>query len=602
MIAQVAKIKIIVPHELKEDTLNLLAELKCFDFSAIKALAPKNLDDNNLVDTLTKIAGFKKKNNANENISKNQIYTFDVHTLIVNYNKYLELTKKLDELLKELNEINKFKNIKLAQSNLLSLRLFKYFFCQTKNSEKNKVLKALKKIGLLIEIFNDGEDCVFGLVYPEEKINALNEIIQAYQLKKFEIKDKSPYQRNLELKKEIIRTKKNLKKLEEYLSSISEISLANKINEFKFIREKSAIIAGSKSSSFFIYFEGFILKDKLIAVQKNLEKKIKHFYLAQEDFDPKEAPVYLKNKMLVKPFELITYLFGSPHYAESDPTPFLMPFFTIYFGFTLSEAGYGLIMVIMGIILLMIRKFKPISYLLILCGFSTIVFGFILGSLFGLNIGKINPQTDPVYVLKIALALGMIHIALSYLMKFFNALKNKQPWEGIRNGLIWAVIMITFVFWFVLSQIFAMEYPSTTLITRLLIAQIILLIGLYAINSSNKILGVLKGIGSLYSFVGIFSDILSYSRLLALGLATGVIAATINLLAGLFKDMVPIFPFNYIIFGGVLIVGHIFNLAINILGSFIHSSRLQFVESFSKFFEGGGNKFVPLSKPKRFQF
>lgn len=110
-------------------------------------------------------------------------------------------------------------------------------------------------------------------------------------------------------------------------------------------------------------------------------------------------------------------------------------------------------------------------------------------------------------------------------------------------------------------------------------------------------MGFLKGIASLYSFVGIFSDVLSYSRLLALGLATGVIAATINLLASLLKDMVPLFPVNYMVFILVLIFGHAFNLVINLLGSFIHSSRLQFVESFSKFFEGGGKKFVPLVKP-----
>lgn len=596
MIAKITKLKIIVPLEEKETALDILAQLNCFDFSTTKALSEtKNKD---LIDLLEKVAGFIKKNKSKSDNLSDKIYNFDPERLVANYKKYLELKNELHQIKINLQQIKKFKAIDINERQLPKLRYFSYYFGLIKSSSSELLFKKLKKIGFVYKLLSNKEDCLFYVIYQNSKKDMVEQIIKNFPVNHFEIKDKSPYHQYLELKKKLTKTQAQIKKIENFILSISKVNLMNKINELKYLEEIHAITSASKKSTYLIYLEGFSLKNKLQDLKRLFEKKIKYFYLIEEDFKPEEAPVYLENKKLVKPYEMITNLFSYPNYRETDPTPFLMPFFTIYFGFALSEAGYGFIMILLGLILLVIKKFKELSYLLILCGLSAIAFGFILGSLFGINIGRIDPQTNPVYVLKIALSLGIVHLALSYLMKAVNAFKKNDYLEAIKDGLIWAIILLTFSCWFIPSQVLNFQFLSMKTLTNLLIIELILLIGIYAFSSSSKIKGVFKGIFSLYSFVGIFSDTLSYSRLLALGLATGVIASTINLLAQLFMKMVPIFPLNYIILVFVLILGHSFNLIINLLGSFIHSSRLQFVESFSKFFEGGGKRFDVFCKPQ----
>lgn len=592
MIAQVEKIRLIVPKNKKEKALEIISSLECIDFEEkIKNLKPK--EEIQKLSRAIKIIKFI--NSQNKNQPKDFKNKEKLH-----YSKILELTEKYNNLknscqkLKlKIDSLYPYKDINISKKDI-EFENFEVFIGESELNTFEKYRKIISKKAKIFIISKNKKSLIFLLIF-KKGLSKFKEFLEK-NFKKIELKEESFYKTYRALLGEYKDKKLELENLKEKLSKISISSLENKLKEMIFIEKKHRLLENSLNSQYFVVLEGFILKEKLKKLEKILKNKIGDFLLSKVEFDTKKAPVFFKNKAIIKPYEYITKLFGIPNYTESDPTPFLMPFFTIYFGFALSESGYGIILFLLGIIFLFIKKLQTFSYLLMLSGISSILFGIILGTLFGIQVGFINSQKDPLYVLKVSFAFGLLHLALSFLIKFYNSFKVNKIKEGVKNGLMYFLILFTFFLYFAPKEIFNIEILSYKNLKNILLAELGIIFVLNIILEKNKIIGFLKNFTTLYSFVGIFSDILSYSRLLALGLATGVIASTVNLLAGILKGFVPIFPLNYIIFISVLFVGHTFNFLINILGAFIHSMRLQFVESFSKFFEGGGRLFKPLSK------
>jgi len=297
-----------------------------------------------------------------------------------------------------------------------------------------------------------------------------------------------------------------------------------------------------------------------------------------------EPPVILENAGIAKPFEIITGLYGLPQRGHLDPTVPLAPFFFLFVGLCVSEGGYGFLVTVLSLLYLKFGRpskgARLFAKLALYLGLSNIVLGTLFGGWFGFPIRSlllIDPLKDPISFLGLSLLLGFIQVWFGTLLSMVNAIRNKAFAESIVKG-GWLLLLPALVLFFVvrspLAGILAIAGASAVV--------------LFANPSRNPLARFFGGLYSLYGISGYLSDTLSYSRILALGLATGVIGMVVNNLAQTaFKIPVAGFVLAPIIFVG----GHLFNLGIGFLGGFVHSMRLQFVEFFTKFYKGGGKPF-----------
>ena len=334
-----------------------------------------------------------------------------------------------------------------------------------------------------------------------------------------------------------------------------------------------------------------------------------------------DAPVKLKNNKFAEPVETVLATYSYPDHHEADPTSIMAIFYYIFFGMMFSDAGYGIVMALAcGICMLKFKGMEPglrkSMKMFFWCGVSTTFWGLLFGSFFGDAVSVIsttffgcaapnipglvtpiwfNPVDEPMRLLMFSFLLGIIHLFTGLAIQAYNSIKNKNylavlydviSWYLLVGGLILALLtmdMMDNIAGFTLPSI----YGTVGLIMAAVGALIILLFS--GRESSNPIIRLAKGAYGLYGTTSYLSDILSYSRLLALGLATGVIATVFNKIGSMMGNSI-IGILGFII---IFIIGHGVNIGINALGAYVHTNRLQFVEFFGKFYKGGGKEFKP---------
>lgn len=317
----------------------------------------------------------------------------------------------------------------------------------------------------------------------------------------------------------------------------------------------------------------------------------------------------IKNNFYLKPFEYITKLMGVPSTQEIDPTPFFAPFFIIFFGFALGDGGYGLIMTIASIYAII--KFnsqtqvKLASLLLLYCGLSTVFFGAITGSWFGVNPSTINNsfgqflanlklidmQNSVILLLGISILAGFFNQIIGLILEAVVYIKNKQTLYALALPGTWIFFLTSGILKLAIPYITTDPNIANYINTTFIISLLMFIFG-QGIKSKNKLLIPLIGIAQLFNITGFLSNSLSYARLLALGLATGVIAGVINFLASLFGNTDTFL--GIIIYILILLLGHTINIGLNLLGTFINVLRLQLVEFFPRFFNASGYELTPF--------
>lgn len=323
-----------------------------------------------------------------------------------------------------------------------------------------------------------------------------------------------------------------------------------------------------------------------------------------------DVPVLLENSSFSEPVEGITEMYAMPGKKDVDPTPVMSFFYYLFFGMMLSDAGYGLIMIIgTAFVLKKFRLEKNLRRSLVMfrnCGVSTLVFGALFGSwfgdivqvvgreFFGKEIGSLalwfEPIDDPIKLLLYSFALGIAHLFLGLAVSFKMQWDDGKKLDAILDKVpvFLTILGVCPIGASILTDVpsFLITSGKYAMITG--VAALILTAGRSSQSLFGKIFG---GLYALYNTAtGYLGDILSYSRLLALGLATGSIAGVINLIGTMPENLVIKAVLLIIVF----IFGHAANLAINLLGAYVHTDRLQFVELFSKFYEGGGRAFQPF--------
>lgn len=321
-----------------------------------------------------------------------------------------------------------------------------------------------------------------------------------------------------------------------------------------------------------------------------------------------EARTILKNHPLVRPFEMITKLMGVPSSREIDPTPYFSPFFILFFGFALGDGGYGLIMLAIALYGLFKLKLdegmRGAMILLLLCSISTVFFGAITGSWFGANLDVVpgsfgallrsiklfDMQRSIILVLGGSIAIGFIHQIVGLFLEMAVYIKNRDYKTALASPGTWILLLLAITARIAAPALGASEQMITILQYVLYGSFGAFLIG-QGINARPIFLIPLIGLAQLFNITGFVSNSLSYARLLALGLATGVIAGVINFLANLFGGTDSILGMITLVF--VLLLGHTVNIGLNVLGTFINVLRLQLVEFFPRFFNAQGVELSP---------
>ncbi len=339
-----------------------------------------------------------------------------------------------------------------------------------------------------------------------------------------------------------------------------------------------------------VYIEGWVRADRTEKVTKALKKVTD--CVAVEFTDPAEdekPPTAAENSRFVKPFESITNMFSAPDPYEIDPNPVMAPWYWIIFGMMMADVGYGFLMMLGA---WLFKKFmKPrgeMAKLVSVIGFSglpTVVFGVVFGSYFGAEwfpplIG-FSLLDGILPVLLIACGVGVLHIFTGMIVKAVAAFKAGDWQTAVFDNFAWMALISGLI-------VMALNVKIGAIIAGAAALVVLFTAGRKKPNVVGKLTG---GLGSLYGITSYLSDILSYSRILALCISTAVIGYVMNILAGLVMG-IPIV--GYVFAGLVYIVGHLFNLAMGLLSAYVHDSRLQYIEFFTRFYEGGGTVFKPF--------
>ena len=467
------------------------------------------------------------------------------------------------------------------------------------------------------------QTCIF-LVCEKKDQQAVREALRRLNFAAPPVSGLNPVERmkqiDAQIAEEIKLQEKLLKEIEELSSYRNDIRFAS--DYFRIRAEKYGVISQLLQSRRVFYLEGYIPETSAQALASQLESRF-HAAVEINDLKKKEKPpVLLKNNAFATPLEGITESYSLPGKKEIDPTFISACFYYILFGIMLSDAGYGLLLVLGTAFILwkfgrtMEAGMKKFMQMFLLCGISTTFWGIMFGSFFGDAVSVIGttflgkgegfglkpvwfePLSEPMRMLTFCFILALIHMFVGLGAKAYMLLKEGKVMDMIYDVVLWYVLLIAcVVFLLTVPTMADMLGVSTLSATWQKPAGILMAVSAVGIiltggrESKNWFKRILKGLYSLYGISSWLSDILSYSRLLALGLATGVIATVFNSMGSMGGNS----PGGVVMFIIVFLIGNVLNLAINALGAYVHTNRLTYVEFFGKFYEGGGTAFRPFA-------
>lgn len=585
--------------------------------SAIDFLESHQDQDGGLLDSL-----IPDKLQVKEEDFKNIDSNFDGEKV---NDEVLDLEEKLNQLQstlqkskKKLKELEKWKKLTLSKDQLQDLQRAEVVFGKITSSKLEELLVTLKRQLSEVVILKGGEDArnvYLALVFPKKKKEEIEEILEQEGLEElspdFQL---SPHEHYQKIKEKIERLQQKKEKansrIEELLEHQKNLKIYHDWIISKLKRKKTERHLEQSERVFTI--TGWVREDRVDVLKRRLAEYTEDVAVTRaEDDDKSKNPVVIDNGGTFKPYEMITKLYGMPQGSEPDPTVYLAPFFTAFFAMAITDAGYGIIMMVLSVVLLRFTDLpgRRLFKILFWAGVFTLGIGALFGGWFGVSapdlpnaLGPIktvltkimwmDPVDNPVKTLIFTFVLGIIQILAGIGVATYWKIKQGKIKAGLMDHASWFVFLAAIFTWVAVK--FGYLNYSTQLAGYGLIAALVFFLYCQGRGHKNLVKRMFIGMGSLYDLLGYVSDVLSYSRLLALGLATAIIAMVVNLIAGIFMEMVTIPGLNWVLGAFILILGHSFNLVVNSLSGFIHSARLQFVEFFPKFMKGGGRRFDPF--------
>jgi V/A-type H+-transporting ATPase subunit I len=486
----------------------------------------------------------------------------------------------------------------------------------------NQLLEAMDSELVHVEKISGGEhtrDTVyFVIVYHRDATEQVQQIERDFRLEPVSLNavDKTPVQLMDEYAGEIDELKRSR---EELVAKSRETAKCLKALKFYTDYLQTELEKQLAKEKFFFTEKVFVINGW--AKKRDLPqlKQVVERYEVEVGED-EVPPVAYRNNPIVSPFEIIVNLYSPPHHKEVDPTPILMPFYAVFFGVCLTDAGYGLIIALIALVGMILIKqktpFRKFLTMFFILGIATFIIGSLIGSVFGIDFNALPEKwawlrevryrvmlfdsgKDILKFFGLSLGLGVLHLIVGYLIKIYMLVRDGEWAEAVCDHLPWVILLLAPV-----PKMLSSFMPEHAKMLNIIFY---VLLGLWAgillffseRSSWNPIKRIGKGLFTLYGVSGVLSDVLSYSRLLALGLATGVIAGVMNTLAIMVKDMPIVGIVGFFV---VLLVGHMFNLFISGLSAFVHSIRLQFMEFFTKFYTGGGELITEFSEKRKYTY
>ena len=416
------------------------------------------------------------------------------------------------------------------------------------------------------------------------------------------------------IKAEIIDCKAGLLNAKDYIPAIKEACNSDLVELDRYLAKE----AGEGAAEDMItVFTGFAPVENDAELIETFDK-MGVLYIKEEAAQEDNPPIKLKNNWFTRQFECFTEMYGMPVYSEFDPTPILAPFYLLFFAMCLGDAGYGIVLLLFGLMLnkgwLKVGMFDGLGNIIALLGAGTMVVGTVLGTFFGIGMHDAawvpewlknimivgNVDVPGVGILNIqmllAMGIGIFHICVAMTVKAICYTKRFGLKENIATW-GWLILIVGGVLTglLALGKILSPEAIKWALI----IIGAVSALAIYIFNTPgrNPLINVGAGLWDTYNMAtGILGDVLSYLRLFALGLAGGMLGQAFNNLALSVKGDAVM---TWVPFVLILLVGHVINILLSSLGAFVHPMRLTFMEYFKNAgYEGKGSSYNPLTTNK----
>ena len=500
-------------------------------------------------------------------------------------------------------ELSKWLNIKESLGNLKAFKTAKFFLgtVAKKNFEPLKDKLRNFEHTYIEEISDESSQINIMLLTSNTEEKELKNELKTYSFTEtnfdFDTSFNEEYEKTKSREEELKKANEKLKeKVEKLLKLIPKLLIQKEYLDNALMRE--TVVSNFKATDTVNVIEGYIPLDMEEEFKKIVNKnsnKSNYLEITEVDKDDEEVPILLKNSGITGLFASITQMYALPKYNEIDPTAILSIFYWIFFGMMVADFAYGLILFILSGLALMIGKFdenkKKFLKFFFALSFSTMIWGLLYGSAFGdlikLPTQVLDSSKDFMSIFILSIIFGAIHLVIALGIKAYILIKNGHFMDVIYDVFLWYLTLTSLIILLLAGRFGLSEFTKNIFIACAVIGMLGIVV--FGARDAKTLVGRIGGgLYSLYGITSYIGDFVSYLRLMALGLAGGFIASAINIIV---KMLVSKGILGIILGVVVFTLGQSFNIFLSFLSSYVHTSRLTYVEFFSKFYEGGGKAF-----------
>ncbi len=643
-IAKMNKVMLIAPTDKQNDLLDAIQELQSLEVTSLEqakelftknSIALQEADAEGMNALQQKFEGihaaitFVEKNQKQPSLIQKlktpreqfalselqkEVQNWDADALVEHVEGIRTTLRKKDEELKELRE----KEALLRKWSVLDFYpkdIFKHPYTKTKmgtipQATDNAYLEGLKQSELISvhEVYHTREEIGLLVTYPRKAQQAAKEELAKAHFSivwyAFEEAPSVELEKNLKAQQAVVEAKKKvLDDLQEEKDLLRQLQLSSEVtyNELQKEQAKNELVNGQHV----FVLQGWLTTKAVDAVEVQLKEKLgegEYVFLpleiAEEEYE--EVPTVLENNAFLQPFENLTEMYGLPKYGELDPTPYTAPFYLVFFGMMAADLGYGALLWLGTFIMLKFFHFdkgmnRNLKFFHLL-SYPVMIWGIVFGSAFGADLPfqPLSLSKDLITIMILSIIFGVIQIMVGLSLGAYSNLKKKAYTDAYTSHLGWLAIITGIILYVLGSMVLNISWIATIGSSIAIIAAVAIVV-ITVLSSENKWGGLASGLYNLYGISGYVADVVSYTRLMALAVSGGSIASAFNMLVGFLP---PVARFTAGIFLIVALQG--LNIFLSFLGAYVHGLRLQFVEFFGKFYDGGGHALKPFKTYEKY--